>query len=143
MKVILLFSIIMSLTRPISAQTDSIAIIVNSQNPVQKLSAGQVADFFLKKKREWDDGTLVRFIDYTEDVEDRKTFLSVFVKKTQREVDLYWIGQKLYTGDSAPQQLSSSSMMTALVGRLKGAIGYVPNSMPLPKGVKKVDIGAP
>jgi hypothetical protein len=70
----------------------------------------------------------------------RKVFLRDVVKRSQREIETFWIGQKLYTGNSAPTQVSSDSMMASLISKFPGSIGYVSGSFTGAPGVKIIDI---
>jgi ABC-type phosphate transport system substrate-binding protein len=119
---------------------EDVVFIVNAQNPAKSISKIQLSNFFLKKEREWPDGTSVRFIDRKDGSEARTTFLSQYIGKTGKDVDLYWIGQKLYSGDAAPMQVDSDSSVISLVSSLKGAIGFVSPKSVLGTGVKKIDI---
>lgn len=118
---------------------DDVIIIINEKNPISELSEEQIANFFLKKNRQWPSGESVRFFDQLNEKEERKTFLKKYIKKSSREVELYWIGQKLYTGYSAPLQINSD-LMVGVVARFPGAIGYVPSSFSGAPGVKKISI---
>jgi ABC-type phosphate transport system substrate-binding protein len=117
-----------------------VSIIVNVANSVSNLTPDQIADYFMKKTRRWADGTPVRFFDHRDDSEVRNEFLDDVLGKTAREMDLYWIGQKLYSGSSAPTQVPSDSMMVALVSRFPGAIGYVSADYSPGVRVKKIEI---
>lgn len=121
-----------------------IAFIVNSQSPVDQLSVNEIKDYYYKRKRQWPDKTAVRFIDRGADSEIRKVFLSSILKISNEDLDLFWIGQKLYSGDSAPLQQRSETLTLQLVSSLKGSISYVSVDTPIPKGVKviKVENGA-
>ncbi len=122
-----------------------LVFIVNSQTQVSRLSSNEIKDYYYKRKRQWPDGTAVRFIDRAPGSEVRKNFLSNILDISSEDLDLFWIGQKLYTGDSAPLQQSSESLTLQLVSNLKGAISYVSDGTPIPpKGVKviKVDNGS-
>lgn len=110
------------------AQSGSIPIfIVHKDNPIESITAAQVSDIFLKKQTRWENGVSVRFIDWREGSPIRNQFLSRVLGKTEREVELYWIGQKLYSGNSAPLKASSASMVINFVSKLNGAIGYLPS----------------
>lgn len=124
----------------VAADESGFVVIVNAENPATRLSRAQIAEYYLKKDRTWPDGSPVRFFDRRDDFKDRRSFLQDLVKKSPREVDLYWIGQKLYTGDSAPTQLATDSMVISLVSRFKGAIGYVSAESASAPGVKKIEI---
>lgn len=119
---------------------DEVIFIVNDQNSVTELTDEQVQNYFLKKSRQWPNGTPVRFFDLRDDKEERKIFLRTVIGKTAREIELYWIGQKLYTGNSAPLQISNDAMMAGVVARFPGAIGYVSSAFSGAPGVKKIMI---
>jgi ABC-type phosphate transport system substrate-binding protein len=119
---------------------EGVVFVVNEQNPIERLSASDVASMFLKKKREWPDGTNVRFIDRKDGTPERQLFLSRVLTKSGRDVELYWIGQKLYSGDAAPMQVGSDASVAALVSSFRGAIGYVSPAFPIGKGLKKVEV---
>lgn len=80
----------------------------------------------------------MRFFDMNDENEERKIFLKNVLNKSSRDIELYWIGQKLYSGNSAPLQMSTDAMMAGVVSRFPGAIGYVSSSFSLSPGVKKV-----
>lgn len=94
----------------------------------------------MKKDRTWPDGTAVRFFDHRDDNKSREIFLKKFVGKTSREIELYWIGEKIYTGHIAPIQITSDSMMVRMVTRFPGGIGYVSKKYKLPKNIKRLEI---
>lgn len=129
-----------ALSRAANDPTPSIAFIVNSDNPVGQLSAQEVTDFFLKKTRHWRGGDSVRFIDRRENSPQRSVFLREILKKTSRDLELYWIGEKLYTGASAPIQVEPDAAVATLVASFKGAIGYVGSDFKGAKGVKVIPI---
>lgn len=122
------------------AQAENVKIITHEETPYQTLSREQVRDFFLKKTKHWPNGETVRFFDRNDDSAERKVFLRDVVKRSQREVETYWIGQKLYTGNSAPTQVNSDNMMASLVSRFPGSIGYVSGSFAGAPGVKVIEI---
>jgi ABC-type phosphate transport system substrate-binding protein len=129
-------------TGPIlTASAEEIVFIVNSKNPIQKISVSEIQELYLKKKRSWPEGTNVRFLDRSNSLEIKKLFLSKFLKKSSDEVDLYWIGQKLYSGNSAPLQEISDPMTVKFVGSIVGAISYVSQSYSInSKNVKTLKV---
>lgn len=120
------------------ALAQDVTIIVNEQNPINEISQTQIQNLFLKKNRQWPNGQAVRFFDRRDDSAERKHFLRQYIKKTSRDIELYWIGQKLYSGNSAPIQVSTDSMMVSMVSRFPGAIGYVSSNFQGGPGVKKL-----
>lgn len=119
---------------------EELVFIVHADNPTKQISADELADYFLKKRGQWPNGTPVRFIDRKAGTAERKQFLDSFVGKSPRDIELYWIGQKLYSGDSAPIQVGSDAMTISVVSSFKGAIGYVRGDLAGVKGVKKLEV---
>jgi ABC-type phosphate transport system substrate-binding protein len=123
-----------------TARAEKILILVNKENPVSSLTSDQLRDFFLKRTREWQNKQPVRFFDRLDDSPERKLFLDLYIKKSSRQVDQHWIGQKLYSGDSAPSQVGTDSMVANLVSRFPGGIGYVSEKFQAPASVKVIPI---
>lgn len=135
----ILFVIIWFVSTVALAQSE-IKFIVNASNPVSSITNEQVQDFYQKRVRVWPDGIPLRFFDRKEGTPERKIFISQYIKKTPRKIDQYWIGQKLYSGDSAPTQLPSDSLTVALVSRFSGGIGYVSGDFKGATGVKIIEV---
>src|SRR5690606_9208861 len=100
---------------------DDIVFIVNSANPATTVTFKEINDYFFKRDRDWPDGTSVRFVDQ-KNSPVRNLFLKTYLHKSAAEVDRFWIGQKLYSGDSAPMQSPSDSLTIQFVGAFNGAI---------------------
>jgi ABC-type phosphate transport system substrate-binding protein len=135
MKTILLISLLFfsSLT-----WAQQIVVIVNEGNSLSSISKDQLRDYFLKKIKTWPDGSQVKFFDRGEETKERNLFLKNFIERSSREVETFWIGQKLYTGHSAPTQVNNDSMAMALISRFPGAISYVSEDVILKSGIKKI-----
>ena len=122
-------------------QAQALTFVVHAENPVSRLTISELKDYYFKRKRTWPDGTTVRFIDRGANSDLRKELLSSYLNMSAGDVDQYWIGQKLYSGDSTPLQQPSELLTLQLVSSLKGSISYVSDSAPLPKkGVKVIRI---
>lgn len=122
------------------ARAENIVLLVNAQNPMSSVTRNQVSDFFLKKKKAWPDGVPVKFIDRMDGSVERNEFLKNYIHRSARDVELYWIGQKLYSGHSAPSQVSTDSMVEMMVSRFPGAIGYVSREFEPKRAVKKIPV---
>jgi len=129
-KVIFYFVVmmLMALQSAHSAEGEEIVFIVNGSNPVTEISANEIRDYYFKRKRQWPSGESVRFIDrsLTSNIHDQ--FVRKILRKSNSDVELFWIGQKLYTGDSAPLRETSDNSTIQFVSTFKGAIGYVSSS---------------
>jgi ABC-type phosphate transport system substrate-binding protein len=123
---ILISAFTLAASADFAAASEKIVIVLNNENGVSSLSTAEIRDYFLKRKTQWPDGTPVRFIDWEEGSAVRAAFLEQVVKKSPRELELYWIGEKLYRGNSAPIKVDSPEMVLTFVAKLAGAIGYVP-----------------
>ena len=123
-----------------AARAETIALIVNARNPMNSVKRSQVSDFFLKRVKSWPDGVPVKFIDRMDESPERKEFLRTYIKKSARDIELYWIGQKLYSGHSAPSQVSSDAMVEMMVSRFPGAVGYVSKEFTPTRPVKIIPV---
>lgn len=124
-----IFCILIATLAQVSHAEETLAFIVNKDNPAASISETELKDYFFKRKTTWKDGTIVRFID-RKDSPERKLFLSKYLQQTADEVDLYWIGQKLYSGNSAPVQAASEGMVIQFVASFRGAIGFISSGKP-------------
>ena len=135
----LLFSLSLSLCGV--AEAEDFVMIVNAENPMDSLKVEDIRDYYLKKKRVWPNGEGVRFIDRGRGSPIRKSFLSEILGQTAEEIELYWIGQKLYTGDSSPLHENRELTVIQFVAAFPGAIGYISSKTPLRNGrVKAVEL---
>ncbi|WP_409478916.1 hypothetical protein [Pseudobdellovibrio sp. HCB154] len=121
------------------AQSSNIVFIVNTENHTEKITVAELRDYYFKRKRRWSNGETVRFMDRTAGPL-RDAFLKKYIGKSNSDVELFWIGQKLYSGDSAPLKESSDITTMNFVGSLKGAIGYVSEVTVLRKNVKIIKV---
>lgn len=103
----------------------ALVFIVNPANNTTEITRLQIVDFFLKRRITWANGEKVKFIDRTSGSEVRNQFLKKYVRKTSREIETFWIGEKLYSGNSAPSEVKDDTMVIALVSKFPGAIGYL------------------
>jgi ABC-type phosphate transport system substrate-binding protein len=137
MKMIFLLLITLT-TFPVQAQR--ILIVTNALNKSSQITLDQLQDIYFKRSRNWSDGKPVRFFDRLDNSGERTQFLKYYLKKTSRQVDQFWIGQKFNTGDSSPIQVPSDTMTLNLISRFPGGIGYVKEGTSLPPSVKVLEI---
>lgn len=127
----------------LSAWAQRVVIITNADNSVNEITKDQLQDYFFKRVRSWPDGKPVRFFDRQDNSSLRNKFLREYINRSSRQIEQFWIGQKFNTGDSAPTQISSDSLMANLVSRFPGGIGYVQEGTTLPKDVKVLHVTDP
>src|ERR1700722_17989953 len=97
------------LPSPVLAES-GLVFIVNRDNPVGSITREDLIDYYEKRKRLWPDGSPVRFIDRETGSSERARFLKECLMKTESDVDLFWFGQKLHSGDAMPIQIRSESL---------------------------------
>jgi ABC-type phosphate transport system substrate-binding protein len=103
----------------------SFSLVVNASNPVETLTKQQVSDLFLKKVREWEDGSSVAPVDQEIDAAIRATFSEAIHGRPPTAIRAYW-QQKVFAGrDVPPPQKSSDEEVVEYVRSNAGAIGYV------------------
>lgn len=127
------------LSGPAAAAEGGLVFVVNKDNPVTELTQHDLADYYFKRRARWPDGSKVQFIDQRDGTPRKEAFLAL-LGKTQRELDLFWIGEKNYSGQSAPLQAPSDTIVLSTVGSLPGGLGYVSADKALTAKVKAVAV---
>jgi ABC-type phosphate transport system substrate-binding protein len=137
---ILGFAIILgAFTLPAKSQEHAhLIFIVHPNNPIKDLTEQEISDFYFKKARFWKDGSKIRFFDQSPNSAAHRTFMQRILKKTAREIDLFWISEKNYNGQGAPVAAPSDEMVISSVASLPGSIGYISSTDEDLSGVKKV-----
>jgi ABC-type phosphate transport system substrate-binding protein len=127
---------------PHMANCDSpIVFVVNNSNPATSVGILDLIDYYRKSRREWPDGAPVRFIDRNVGSAERQAFLREVLKQSESDVDLFWLGQKLRSGNSTPLQVPSDDLVIEMVKSFQGAIGYVSATKKLDgMGVKPIRV---
>lgn len=113
-----------------------LAVIVNPANDV-KLGSSELEGLFLKKEKYWGNNDPVIVLAATPDSEPRREFDRVVLGMSAEASARYWIDTRIRSGDTAPKVIADPAMTVKLVGKLKGAVAYVPATAPL-AGVRVV-----
>ena len=111
---------------PVQAAGDPIVVIVNSANPVDNLTMGELKKLFLGDRSRWDTGKAVAPVMLTPGPPERTAFLKIVCGMNDADLAKYFL-QAAFTGKSAtpPKEVSSVSAVKAFVGGSPGAIGFV------------------
>jgi ABC-type phosphate transport system substrate-binding protein len=111
---------------PAEAAGDPIVVIVNSSNPVDNLSMGELKKLFLSDRSRWDTGKAVAPVMLTPGVAERTSFLKIVCGMSDADLSKYFM-QAAFTGKSAtpPKEVGSASAVKAFVASSPGAIGFV------------------
>ncbi len=133
-KYIFLFVVVVFCTiSGVSAQ--SYKIIVNKTNAVETISQKELAMVFLKKKKKWENGTLISPIDQQASAQVRGSFSKQVFKKNVAAIRSYW-QRAIFSGmDAGPIEKESDKDVIEYVKNNKGAIGYISDTTQV-SGVK-------
>lgn len=111
---------------PVEAAGDPIVVIVNSANPVDNLSMGELKKLFLSERSRWDTGKAVAPVMPAPGAAERTSFLKMVCGMNDADLGKYFM-QAAFTGKSAtpPKEVGGSTAVKAFVASSPGAIGFV------------------
>ena len=135
----------MASIKPVEAAGEPIVVIVNSANPVESLSLGELKKLFLGDRSRWDTGKAVAPVIIGPGASERTAFLKIVCGMNDADLGKYFL-QAAFTGKSAtpPKEVGSAAAVKSFVAGSPGAIGFVKAS-DLPAGdttVKAVKVDA-
>lgn len=101
-----------------------IVLIVNPDNPVNTLTAEQVARIFLRKKSNLPGGMILTPVDQPKGPL-RDAFYEKYVGMNRARISAYW-AQRVFTGaGEPPRQTTSEEDIPAIVAATPDLIGYI------------------
>jgi ABC-type phosphate transport system substrate-binding protein len=117
----------LSLLAPvIAAERDQVAVIVHRERRVE-LSAEEVAQIYLRRKRFWNDGAPVVPLNLPTANPLRERFSQIVLRQSERRLADYW-NRQYFFGILPPATLASTEGVRRYVASDPNAIGYVPAS---------------
>ncbi len=118
----------------------AIAVIVNTDNPVDQLSLADLQRIVLGERRTWSARIPVVLMMRNEESRERTLLLQKACHMTGAEYHQYWTG-KIFRGEVTSEPVSLPSLGTALnfVSTIKGGISFVGAASVRP-GIKVVRI---
>ncbi len=114
--------------RAVVAQ-DEVDVIVNKDNSIGALSAGDAKKIFMGDKSVWPSGKRVTILMLGEGQAERAVILKEIYKMSEGEYTKYFL-QAAFTGriTAPPKNVGSAAEMKALVAGNPGAVGYLKKS---------------
>jgi ABC-type phosphate transport system substrate-binding protein len=111
---------------PVEAAGDPIVVIVNSANPVDNLSMGELKKLFMSDRSKWDTGKSVAPVIATAGAPERTAFLKIVCGMSDGDFSKYFL-QAAFTGKSAtpPKEVGGATSVKAFVANSAGGIGFV------------------
>jgi len=113
--------------------SESMLFIANDASGIEALSRKELRQIYLKKRRFWKETKLVP-LNLPPQNRLRQQMEKKILTMSASALDAYWM-QEHYRGHRPPYRLESVKSMILFVKKVKGAIGYIPESQLVP-GVK-------
>lgn len=131
-------SILLALTFVSGVNADEVIVIANSGVSQNDISAKDLGNMFLGKKKSWDGG--MKAVPVTlESGPTHENFLKTYVKKSASQFSTFW-KQAIFTGQGIPpKSVGSETDAVKFVNENPGAVGYILASTPH-DGVKVLNI---
>ncbi len=108
---------------PTRAAEPALAVIVHRDRQAS-LSADELSNIYLKKRRFWEDGTAIVPLNRESGSAEREAFSQRALGRASTTFMGYW-NQEYFHGVFPPATLSSSNAMKRYVAADRNAIGYV------------------
>ena len=119
------------------ATSPDLAVVVNPDVPVARLSASELESIFTSTRRNWSDGSNMSVFTYPPEAEPRQAFDGAVLRMSPGEVARFWLDQRIRGGARPPRQVPDPVLAVRLVAKLPGSIAYVPENL-VSAGVKVV-----
>ena len=107
-----------------TALATEIAIIVNTNSPLTRLSVGEIADIYLGQK-EVAGNVRLKPVDQSDKQEINAAFLEKILHMTHDAYVTYWNRRLFQEGGIPPSLKGNSKEVISTVKEKEGAIGYV------------------
>ena len=126
-KLIMLLPLVFIMLTAFAPAPTEIAIIVNNENPVENLTAGEVKLYWLRKiKKRWPElNKNIKPADYKSKCGEQDNFYTHVLGMSASDVETYFT-QKQYENAEKPQdKFTSDAAIIDFVAGEPGAIGFV------------------
>ncbi len=121
------------------ADAETMAVVVNKNNPVASLSMAEIRRIYQDEMVRWPGGDKIEVYDLPVDNPGRVTFSRRVIGKAADRVAADWANKKVTnTAKNPPRIVKSKVLMLYKVSKSKSAIGYLPLSMAKGKAMVKV-----
>jgi ABC-type phosphate transport system substrate-binding protein len=118
-----ILGLLLAFTLAGAARAGELVVIVHPKRQVQ-LTASEVAQIFLRKRRFWDDGKAIVPVNRESGSEVRKAFGRLLFGEDTRALVVYW-NRQYFRGVLPPATLASGEAVKRFVAAERRAIGYI------------------
>lgn len=121
---------------------NEIAVIINKENPVDKLSAGEVKLYWLRKiKKRWPElNKNIKPVDRKTKCAEQDAFYSKVLGMSASDVETYFSAKQYESGEKPQDKLASDAAIIDFVAEEAGAIGFVNAASLTPEAKAKVKV---
>jgi hypothetical protein len=139
---ILLLSLVLLASLAFAPQEEKLDVIVNTQNPVTRLSVSEVRIYWMgRPKKRWENiDQVIKPVDYKTDIAARKRFYKNVLRLTESDVDAYFVARQYQSGEAPPASFDSDEEVIKYVSTHTGAIGFVPHRAIKEEDLRKVKV---
>ncbi|MEW6709388.1 MAG: hypothetical protein AB1403_06130 [Candidatus Riflebacteria bacterium] len=112
-----------------AGNADDVIVIVNNSVAQTEISAKDLSNIFLGKKKSWDGGQ--KAVPVTlESGPTHENFMKTYLKKSASQFSTFW-KQAIFTGQGIPpKSVNSENDVVKFVSENEGAVGYILSSTP-------------
>lgn len=140
-KLIILLPILFVVITAFAPATE-IAIIVNKENTMDKLSVGEVKLYWLRKiKKRWPDlNKNIKPVDRKTGNPEQDAFYAKVLGMTASDVETFFSQRQYESGEKPQDKLANDAAIIDFVSEEAGAIGFVNTASLTPEAKAKVKI---
>jgi ABC-type phosphate transport system substrate-binding protein len=128
MKTTLIVAVLLTMTLTAFAPAEpELAIIVNKENPIEKLSIGEAKLYWLRKiKKRWPElNKNIKPVDRKSKSPEQDLFYSKVLGMSATDVETYFNEKQYESGEKPQDKFSSDADIISFVAEEPGAIGFV------------------
>jgi ABC-type phosphate transport system substrate-binding protein len=104
---------------------DDLVVFANKSVKTPELTMKQLEQIYLGKLTAWPDKSgKVKAYNMNMDSKERTAFQKIVLKKTPDEMKKYWVKKRIEGKERPPQAKKSAVMVSVMVSKFKGGIGY-------------------
>ena len=105
-----------------------LAVILNKENPTEKLNPAEVKDYWLRRgaKKKWRiSNALVMPLDRKAKCPEKELFYSKVLTLSVDDVEAYFAAKQYQSAEAPPEKLATDKEVIEYVSNHPGAIGFV------------------
>lgn len=124
------------------ASGPELAIIVNKENPADKLTAGEVKLYWLRKiKKRWPElNKNIKPVDRKTRNAEQDKFYEIILGMSAADVETYFNAKQYESGEKPQDKLPTDDAIIDFVAEEPGAIGFINSASLTPQAKAKVKV---